>query len=53
MGDIFIVAPIGGTVATKLFVADATMQTLTLTNHNAQTNVVPLNSKKEFEVPLP
>jgi hypothetical protein len=52
IGDAFISAPIGGTVATKLYVANATMQTLTLTNHLAQTNVIPLNAKKELEVPL-
>jgi len=52
IGEVFVVAPIGGTVATKLFVADASMFSLTLTNHLAQTNVVPLNAKKEFEVPL-
>ena len=52
IGEVYIVAPIGGTVANKLFVADVTMQRLTLTNHLSQTNVVPLNAKKEFEVPL-
>jgi hypothetical protein len=51
-GDAFIVTPIGHRVASNLFVADASMQTLTLTNPAAQTNVLPVNVKKEIEVPL-
>ena len=53
IGDGFMVTPVGSAVANQLFVADAGMQVLTLTNHAAQTNFVPLNTKKEFEVPLP
>jgi hypothetical protein len=52
LGDAFIDAPVGAKVATSLFVADATMQTLTLTNLAAQTNVVALNVKKGIEVPI-
>jgi hypothetical protein len=52
LGDAFIVADVGALVETNLFVAQATMQTLTLTNRAAQTNVLTLNSKKELEVPL-
>jgi hypothetical protein len=46
------VAPIGAKIATSLFIADATMQALTLTNLAAQTNIVPLNAKREIIVPI-
>jgi hypothetical protein len=52
LGDAFQVAPIGARIATNLFIADATMQALTLTNLAAQTNILPLNTKKEIVVPL-
>ena len=52
VGDAFVTAQIGGTVATNLYVAQASMQSLTLTNPAAQTNLLPLNAKKEIEVPL-
>jgi hypothetical protein len=52
LGDTFQIAPIGTRIATNLFIADATMQTLTLTNLAAQTNVLPLNTKKEIVVPI-
>ena len=52
LDEAFVVAPIGARVATNLFIADATMQTLTLTNLAAQTNIVPLNAKKEIIVPI-
>jgi hypothetical protein len=39
-------------VATNLFVLDATIQTLTLTNTCSQTNVLALNVKQIVEVPL-
>jgi hypothetical protein len=48
----FIVSAIGQRVVSNLFVAGATMQTLTLTNPAAQTNVLTLNIKRELEVPL-
>ncbi|NOS69076.1 MAG: hypothetical protein HOP33_04015 [Verrucomicrobia bacterium] len=44
--------PTGGRVTTNLFILDPGMQTLTLTNSAAQTNVIMLNTKKEVEVPL-
>ena len=47
-----LVSAIGGQIATNLFVADASMQTLTLTNSAAQTNVLTLNVKKVVEVPI-
>jgi hypothetical protein len=52
LGDAFIDAPVGATAATSLFVAEATMQALTLTNAAAQTNIVPLNVKKAIVVPI-
>jgi hypothetical protein len=52
LGDAFEVAPIGARIATNLFIAEATMQSLTLTNLAAQTNILPLNTKKELVVPL-
>jgi hypothetical protein len=52
LGDAFIDAAIGAKVANGLFIADATMQALTLTNATAQTNMVPLNVKKDIVVPI-
>jgi len=51
-GDNFLVTPVGGRVISNLFVADATMQMLTLTNPAAKTNILPLNQKREVEIPL-
>ena len=47
-----VVSPVGGRIATELFVADAAVQTLTLTNLAGQTNVLTLNAKKPVEVPV-
>ena len=52
LGEAFLVAPIGARVATNIFIAEATMQALTLTNLSAQTNILPLNTKKEIVVPI-
>ena len=52
LGEAFITAPIGAKVATNLFVAEATMQALTLTNQAMQTNLLPLNVKKEIVIPI-
>jgi hypothetical protein len=52
LGDAYVVAPIGARVATNLFIAAATMQAMTLTNLQAQTNIVPLNAKREIVVPI-
>ena len=52
IGDTLIGIPVGGSVVSNLFVAEATFKTLTLTNHIAQTNVLTVNVKKEVEVPL-
>jgi hypothetical protein len=48
----FVVSPIGARVASNLFVAQATMQMLTLTNPAAQSNLLTMNKKQEIEVPL-
>jgi hypothetical protein len=53
LGEAFLVAPVGARIATNLFIAEATMQTMTLTNLAAQTNVLPLNAKKELLIPFP
>jgi hypothetical protein len=52
VGELFVVAVIGAPITTNLFIADASMQSLLLTNHVAGTNLVPLNTKREIEVPL-
>lgn len=52
LGEEFMVAPIGARIATNLFIAEATMQAMTLTNLTAQTNILPLNTKKELVVPI-
>lgn len=52
VGEGFVIARPGLTIATNLFVAQASMQTLTLTNLAAQTNLLLLNAKKELEVPV-
>ena len=52
LGDALISIPVGGIVTTNLFVIDATVETLTLTNSAAQTNVLTLNTKQTVEVPL-
>ncbi len=48
----FVVASIGAPIATNLFVAEATLQNLVLTNWTAQTNLLLLNAKKEIEIPI-
>jgi hypothetical protein len=52
LGKDFMVAPIGTPIASNLFIADVTMQAMTLTNVAAQTNILPLNVKKELVVPI-
>jgi len=52
LGEAFLVAPVGTRIATNLFIAGVTMQAMTLTNLAAQTNIVPLNAKKEIVVPI-
>jgi hypothetical protein len=52
VADIFVAAAVGAKVTANLFIADATMQSLTLTNPAALTNILPLNVKKEIVVPI-
>jgi len=52
LGSNFIVAPVGCRMLSNLFVANATVQFLTLTNTSAKTNVLPLNTPREVEVPI-
>jgi len=52
LGTNFIIAPVGSRMLSNLFVANATMQFLTLTNTSAKTNVLPLNTPREVEVPI-
>ena len=52
VGGDFVVASVGASIATNLFVADATLQNLVLTNLSAQTNLLLLNAKKEIEIPI-
>lgn len=52
IAETLVVARIGTLVETNLYVADANMQELTLTNSAAQKHLVPLNARKEIEVPI-
>ncbi len=52
VADALVVTRVGGLVATNLYVFDANMQSVTLTNPAAQSHLVPLNIKKEIEVPI-
>ena len=52
LGDAFKVATVGARIATNIFIAEATMQAMILTNLSAQTNILPLNTKKEIVVPI-
>ncbi len=47
-----IVVRVGGLVATNWYAADASLQSLVLTNTSSQTNTVSINLKKEIEVPI-
>ena len=52
LADALVDKPIGARVSTNWFFADATVQALTLTNVAGQTTLLPLNTKKEIEVPI-
>jgi hypothetical protein len=52
LGDAFISGAVGTKITGNLYIAEATMQMLTLTNAASQTNVLPLNVKRELEVPI-
>ncbi|HEY5911874.1 MAG TPA: hypothetical protein VJA21_14825 [Verrucomicrobiae bacterium] len=47
-----MVAQVGALVATNVYVADADLRSVVLTNTAAQTNTLTLNTKKEIEVPI-
>ena len=53
LADAFVVKPIGANISTNWFVGESTFQVLTLTNLAGQTTLLPLNAKKEIEVPIP
>jgi hypothetical protein len=52
VGDIFVAGVAGAPITTNLFIAEASLRNLLLTNLVGQTNLIILNSKKELEVPL-
>ena len=52
VAETLVIATVGAPIATNIFIAGATMQTLTLTNLAAQTNLLLLNIKKELEIPI-
>ena len=52
LSDALLVSAVGGRLASNLYVAQVTMQTLMLTNPAAQTNLLNVNVKKEIEVPI-
>jgi hypothetical protein len=52
LDSVFKIAPIGAQIATELFIADASIQVLTLTNVAAQTNIIGLNTNKEIIIPI-
>ena len=52
LDNVFKIAPIGAQIATELFIADATIQALMLTNVAAQTNIIGLNTNKEIIIPI-
>jgi hypothetical protein len=53
LADALVDKPIGARVSTNWFFAEATVKALTLTNAAGQTTLLPLNTKKEIEVPIP
>lgn len=53
LGDAFVDTRVGARIVTNFFVAEATLQSVILTNLAGQTNLLPMNTKKEIEVPLP
>ena len=52
LDNVFKIAPIGTQIATELFIADASIQALMLTNVAAQTNIIGLNTNKEIIIPI-
>lgn len=52
LGNVPVFAGVGTQAVANLFIADAALRTLTLTNPAGQTNVLPLNVKQVLEVPI-
>lgn len=52
VGKDLVIAKTGALVETNVFVSQAGLQVLTLTNLAAQTNLLPLNVKTVIEVPI-
>ncbi len=52
LADAFLSTRVGLPLATNHYVAQVTLQSLLLTNPAAQTNLLPINVKKEIEVPI-
>jgi len=52
MGGKLVSIPEGHMVVTNLYIVDAAVRALTLTNSAAQTNVIALNTRQVLEVPL-
>jgi hypothetical protein len=52
VADAFVDVAVGAQVATNNFVAMVTIESMTLTNLAAQTNLLHLNVKQEIEVPI-
>ncbi len=52
MTNDFLIAPLGGRLLSNLFVAEVSARVLVLTNPAAQTNLLPLNTAREVEVPI-
>lgn len=51
-GEEFLSAPVGGKLTANLYVANASLVSLLLTNSTGQTNLLMLNTSKEVEVPI-
>ena len=52
LADVIEVKPVGVRITTNWFISDATFQSLSLTNLAAQSTLLPLNEKKQIEVPI-
>ena len=52
VADAFVDVAVGAPVAADTFVAQVSVESMTLTNLAAQTNLLRLNAKKEIEVPI-
>ncbi len=52
LDNAFNIAPIGTQIATELFIADATIQALMLTNVAAQTNFIGWNTNQDIIIPI-